>query len=204
MHCFVAWPQHFHTACATTTTTKPPTHPPHHPPQVYNVTSGKSAPEWVKESKKKSLKKNEDYRRRLELVQDFEMPAACQRIKVTPDQQFIFASGVHPPQVRVYDVNNLALKFDRHMDAEIVDFQVRGPACRGLLGSAGACWGPLVQACASCVWRGGGRVGARLDAAAAGAAALAVCVSPAADSPALLHSPDKPAASLPASLPQPA
>jgi hypothetical protein len=66
---------------------------------VYNVTSGKSAPEWLKEGKKKSLKKNDDYRRRLELVQDFEMPAACQRIKITPDGQYMFASGVHPPQV---------------------------------------------------------------------------------------------------------
>lgn len=33
-------------------------------------------------------------------TQDFEFPAACQRIKVTPDGQYIFASGYHPPQVR--------------------------------------------------------------------------------------------------------
>ena len=32
--------------------------------------------------------------------QDFEFPAGCQRIKVTPDGQYIFASGYHPPQVR--------------------------------------------------------------------------------------------------------
>lgn len=37
---------------------------------------------------------------RVELLQDFEFPAACQKIKVTPDQQYIFASGYHPPQVR--------------------------------------------------------------------------------------------------------
>lgn len=69
--------------------------------QVYNVSSGKSLPQWLSEAKKASLKKNEDYRRRLELLQDFEFPAACQRIKITPDQQYIFASGYHPPQVSV-------------------------------------------------------------------------------------------------------
>lgn len=35
------------------------------------------------------------------------------------------ASGVHAPRVAVYDVEQLALKFDRHFDSEIVDFQVQ-------------------------------------------------------------------------------
>lgn len=30
--------------------------------QVYNVSSGKSVPEWLSEGKKKSLKKDEEYR----------------------------------------------------------------------------------------------------------------------------------------------
>ena len=68
--------------------------------QVYNVTSGKTLPQWLSENKKSSLKRNDDYLRRLELIQDFEFPAACQRLKVTPDQQFIFATGYHPPMVR--------------------------------------------------------------------------------------------------------
>ena len=55
--------------------------------------------------------------RRVELVQDFEFPAACQRIKVTPDEQYIFASGYHPPQMRCFDVNQLSMKFDRHFDS---------------------------------------------------------------------------------------
>ncbi|KAJ9505120.1 hypothetical protein QJQ45_009472 [Haematococcus lacustris] len=92
--------------------------------KVYNICSGKAVPQWLSESKKKSLKKNEEYRRRLELLQDLKFPAACQRIKVTPDQQYIFATGYHPPQAKVYDLANLALKFDRHLDSEVVDFQV--------------------------------------------------------------------------------
>ena len=82
---------------------QPPTNqqpPPLHRLQVYNVTSGKTLPQWLSENKKSSLKRNDDYLRRLELIQDFEFPAACQRLKVTPDQQFIFATGYHPPMVR--------------------------------------------------------------------------------------------------------
>lgn len=42
-------------------------------------------------------------RRRLELLQDFRFNAACQRIKISGDQQYIFASGYHPPQVWVHN-----------------------------------------------------------------------------------------------------
>lgn len=51
-------------------------------PQVYNISSSKTLPQWLSDSKKKSLKKNDEWRRRLELLQDFRFPAACQRIKV--------------------------------------------------------------------------------------------------------------------------
>lgn len=162
------------------------------------------------------------------LPQDFEFPAGCQRIKVTPDGQYIFASGYHPPQVlpglvrmrlcthkrllrragrrtswwlggawwsrppdhrllrccgmssppagrdaghthaprpalpdvravqmRCYDVQQLSMKFDRHLDSEIVDFQIlsedyskavflcadrrQGGAALGGGGAAGCC-----------------------------------------------------------------
>lgn len=38
--------------------------------------------------------------RRLELVQDYGFPNACQRIKATPDGNYIYGSGYHPPSVR--------------------------------------------------------------------------------------------------------
>lgn len=57
-------------------------------------------------------------------MQDFQFPAACTRIKATPDGQYLFATGYHPPIVKCYDLANLSLKFDRHLDAEVVDFQV--------------------------------------------------------------------------------
>lgn len=38
------------------------THPPTSPSQVYNVTSGKSLPQWLSEKRKRSLRKDEEYR----------------------------------------------------------------------------------------------------------------------------------------------
>ena len=63
------------------------------------MSGGKNIPAWLSDKKKKALRKDEEYRRRIELIQDFEFPAGCQKIKLTPDGQYIFASGYHPPQV---------------------------------------------------------------------------------------------------------
>lgn len=88
------------------------------------MAGGKSIPSWVSDAKKKSLRKDEEYRKRVELIQDFEFPAACQRIKATSDGQYIFATGYHPPRVRVYDLSQLSMKFERYLESEIVDFQI--------------------------------------------------------------------------------
>jgi ribosome biogenesis protein ENP2 len=57
--------------------------------KVYNLTSNKTAPQWLSESQKRKLAKDEDYRKRLELIQDFEMKTASQSIKMTPDKEHI-------------------------------------------------------------------------------------------------------------------
>lgn len=79
----------------------PPTQPtpPPNKPQVYHVTSGKTFASWLPEAKRRALRKDDSYRRRLELLQDFGFPAACQRLKLTPDGQYLVATGYHPPQV---------------------------------------------------------------------------------------------------------
>jgi hypothetical protein len=100
--------------------------PPALSPQVYTVAGGKNVPAWLSEQKKKSLRKDEDFRRRVELLQDFHFPAACTRVKFTPDGSHIFASGLHPPRVRVFDLAQLSMKFERHLDSEVIDFQILG------------------------------------------------------------------------------
>lgn len=38
-------------------------------------------------------------------------------------------TGIYPPQVRVFELSELSLKFERHLTSEIVDFQVLPPDC---------------------------------------------------------------------------
>lgn len=45
-------------------------------------------PAWLSENKKRAMAKDEEYRRRLELMQDFEMPTASQCIKMTADGNY--------------------------------------------------------------------------------------------------------------------
>ena len=91
--------------------------------KVYEVSSARAAPEWAKlEKSKRKLRKREDYQRRIELVQDLSFTASSSRVKTSPDGQFLIVSGLHPPQVKCYDVSQFSMKWCRHMDAEIVDF----------------------------------------------------------------------------------
>jgi len=65
-----------------------------------------------------------DIRRRIELIQDFDMPAVSTSIRVSKDGQYIFATGIYKPRLKCFDVNNLALKFERCFDSEVVTFEV--------------------------------------------------------------------------------
>ncbi len=48
----------------------------------------------------KSLAKDEDYRRRVELLQDFDFPTASSVVSMSPDGRYVIAAGTYPPQVR--------------------------------------------------------------------------------------------------------
>jgi ribosome biogenesis protein ENP2 len=94
--------------------------------KIYNLSSGKTLPQWMAEKggSRKALAKDEDYRRRVELLQDFHFPAGSQRVRMSPDGNFVVASGVYPPIVKVFDVRDLSLKFERGLDAEVVQLEV--------------------------------------------------------------------------------
>uniref|UniRef100_H2YS54 Nucleolar protein 10 n=1 Tax=Ciona savignyi TaxID=51511 RepID=H2YS54_CIOSA len=93
--------------------------------KIYNLSCGKSLPEFISDKKKRSLQKNDvDLRRRIELIQDFGMPTVSNTVKMSPDGQYIFATGTYKPRVRCYDVNHLSLKFERCLDSEAVTFDV--------------------------------------------------------------------------------
>ncbi|KAG8227062.1 hypothetical protein J437_LFUL013246 [Ladona fulva] len=93
--------------------------------KVYNLSAGKSLPEWLSDRKRRALlKKDVDIRRRIELLQDFEMPGVCTSVKVSKDGQYVLAAGIYKPRVRCYDVNQLSMKFERCFDSEVVSFQI--------------------------------------------------------------------------------
>ncbi|RXN24398.1 nucleolar 10 [Labeo rohita] len=93
--------------------------------KIYNLSHGKSLPEWLSDRKKRDLqKKDVDIQRRIELIQDFEMPTVCTSIRVSRDGQFILAAGTYKPRVRCYDTYQLSLKFERCLESDVVTFEV--------------------------------------------------------------------------------
>lgn len=61
-----------------------------------------------------------DLRKRIELIQDFDMPDECTTISMSPDGQYILATGTYKPRFKCFEVSNLSLKFERCFDSEIV------------------------------------------------------------------------------------
>ncbi|XP_060810896.1 nucleolar protein 10 [Amyelois transitella] len=93
--------------------------------KIYNLSAGKSLPDWLSERKKRALlKKNVDLRRRIELIQEFDMPGVSTSLRTSKDGQYIMATGIYKPRVKCFDVNNLSLKFERCLDSEVVTFEI--------------------------------------------------------------------------------
>jgi len=93
--------------------------------KIYNLSAGKSLPDWLTERKRRQLVKDDiDIRKRIELIQDFEMPAVSDRIRVSRDGQYVLATGIYKPRLRCYDLHNLGMKFERCLDSEVVNFEV--------------------------------------------------------------------------------
>ena len=114
------------------------------PARVYTVSGGSSsAPEEAsynstslpdilrrsgssnKRKKRKAAIENDKILSKIELIQDFEFPVASNKIRCTYDGLHIMATGTYKPQIRVWECEQLSLKFERHTDAENVDFLVR-------------------------------------------------------------------------------
>lgn len=93
--------------------------------KIYNLSHGKSLPEWLSDRKKRALQnKDVDILRRIELIQDFEMPTLCTSIRVSRDGQYIIAAGTYKPRVRCFDTYQLSQKFERCLDSDVVTFDI--------------------------------------------------------------------------------
>lgn len=99
--------------------------------KVYTVNgavagSSSSIPDWLirkRAAKGKGKRVSKEHvQGAIELIQGFEFPEASNRIKTTRDGHHAIATGTYKPQTRVWDLDELNLKFERHSDAENVDF----------------------------------------------------------------------------------
>lgn len=62
--------------------------------KVYDVSAGKSLPEWIGERKRRQMQKADiELRQRIELIQDFAMPTASLNVAATRDGAYVFATG---------------------------------------------------------------------------------------------------------------
>ena len=92
--------------------------------QVYELSAGKRLPQWISDRKRRTLSKDPEVSRRVDLVQDFEFPTGCGRVAYTPDGRYVIATGLYPPQVRCFELKETSMKFMRVLPAEIVQFTV--------------------------------------------------------------------------------
>ncbi|KAK6244281.1 hypothetical protein QUC31_010690 [Theobroma cacao] len=93
--------------------------------KMYTISSHlRSVAAWLSLKKQRSLCKDKNHMERVELIQDLRFETATSKIKITPDGEFLIASGIYPPQVKVYELRQFSMKFERHLESEIIDFQV--------------------------------------------------------------------------------
>lgn len=52
------------------------------------------------------------------------MPVVSSTIRMSPDNQYILATGTYKPRVKCFEVNNLSIKFERCFDSEVETFEV--------------------------------------------------------------------------------
>jgi ribosome biogenesis protein ENP2 len=91
--------------------------------KVYNLSDQKALPLWLSDKKKRLLSKDSEYNQRVELIQDFDVPTASQCIKMTSDLEHILITGTYPPVIKCYNVNDMSLKFQRGLTAEVIAFE---------------------------------------------------------------------------------
>lgn len=89
-------------------------------PLEANLSIGSRAADALKRARRRKDLENSE----TDLIQEFAFPTVSNRIKLSADGKYIFASGTYPPQIHVYDTDELSLKFKRHVNNDIVNFQI--------------------------------------------------------------------------------
>eukprot|EP00122_Pirum_gemmata_P016831 Pgem_evm1s15744 len=76
--------------------------------KVYTVNTDKALPDFISDNKRRALlKKDAELRNRITLIQDFEFPTAATNIQMSPNNEYILATGVYKPRVNCYQADQL-------------------------------------------------------------------------------------------------
>lgn len=90
--------------------------------RIYALSNGANLPDWIGERARRNLQKRDsNIRRRIELLQDFAMPASSSKLVQSKDGRFIIAAGTYSPRIRCFELDQLSMKFERYVDADVVD-----------------------------------------------------------------------------------
>eukprot|EP00584_Thalassiosira_punctigera_P005363 CAMPEP_0172543760 /NCGR_PEP_ID=MMETSP1067-20121228/14065_1 /TAXON_ID=265564 ORGANISM="Thalassiosira punctigera, Strain Tpunct2005C2" /NCGR_SAMPLE_ID=MMETSP1067 /ASSEMBLY_ACC=CAM_ASM_000444 /LENGTH=328 /DNA_ID=CAMNT_0013330231 /DNA_START=84 /DNA_END=1067 /DNA_ORIENTATION=- len=95
--------------------------------KIYSLASTTSVPEWLSEHSRRNLaKRDSNFRRRVTLLQDLDMPVASTKIRQSPDGKFLIVGGTYSPRIRCYELAEMSMKFERYLDSEVVDLLILG------------------------------------------------------------------------------
>lgn len=92
--------------------------------KVYNLSQGKTMPEWLNERTRRKLSQDPEFRRRIEIIQDFNFPSSSQCIQVTNDNKYCICTGVYKPVIKTFEFDEMSMKFERFLDSEVVQFLI--------------------------------------------------------------------------------
>lgn len=87
--------------------------------KVYDL-EGKKSLQQILENSKLKARYNEDAKNYTTLIDDLEFPVATNSIRLTADENHLWATGVYPPQVKCFVLDDLTMKFQRNCDSEVV------------------------------------------------------------------------------------
>ncbi|KAK6923424.1 hypothetical protein RJ641_011728 [Dillenia turbinata] len=94
--------------------------------KVYTIASQhRSLATWLPPKKVKSLRKNKDYMRRVELIQELRFEVATKKKSNLPLMaNILLLQGLINQKLKVYELGQWSLKVERVFDADIIDFEI--------------------------------------------------------------------------------
>lgn len=89
----------------------------HNKVKTFNLTAGKSLPEWLADRQKDKRKASES---RIELIHDLEFPHSTRCMWRCPNGSHLFAAGDYPYRLKCFDVSELSMKYSFNADMNIM------------------------------------------------------------------------------------